>query len=472
MQGQNNASDFRILIVDDDRNVRDYCSRILQSNGYKTEEAVSAENALTRITEDGSIGVVVLNLKLPGVDGMHFLETLLDLDEDLEVIMISSPGVGNRAISALKKGASDFIEKPFKKKRLLAAVQKAVEVRTLSNRLKRVLESRGRESSFPGVIGISPPMQKVYEQLKQAASVEGSVLIEGEPGTGKQHIARTIHQQSSRATAPFIPVDCSALPEDLLKSELFGHRYSDPRASGNTSGYFRSADGGTLYLGNVRETPKSVQEKLLKTLKTRTVRPVGGTEDVDVDVRIMAGVEAPAKRAESKTDLKADLYYRLSVIEMDLPPLERRISDIPLLVNHFLDEYTDEDENPIYADPEAMKYLMTYGWPGNLRELEEAIQTVCREANQPRFQPHHLPDDITETRDRFSLEENQDIFSFDGSIPSLQKMERKLIEHALEVTEGNKSEAARQLNISRNKLYRCLKKYDITDGERVQQKGK
>ncbi len=456
---------LKILVVDDDKNIRKYCKRLLAGEGYTVITAGTRKEALSTISEEPRIGVVLLDLKMPDVEGLSLLETMLERNQPMEIIMISAYSLVDRAVEAIKKGATDFIEKPFKKERLLTSVEKSIQMSQLQKRLQELEQSSRPDRNFPNVVGRSKAMEEVYATIKKASDVEGTVFILGESGTGKDLVAKTIHNYSRRASGPFIPVNCAALPDNLIESELFGHKKGAfTGATEDSIGLFRAAEGGTLFLDEVIEIPTESQAKLLRALQERKIRPVGGTEEVEINVRLMAATNRDPEEALKEGKLREDLYYRLSVLRLELPPLVDRIDDIPLLADHFLNEENQGMEDEPSANnisPEALRYLMQHDWPGNVRELENVINHAQAMAPGTTIKPEHLPDYMSEQEPVEDPETHKLSMGDNHELPTLEEAERELIKEALVQSEGNKSEAARKLDISRNRLYRRLDKYEI-----------
>ncbi len=454
-----------ILIVDDEPGVRELLGIVLEKEGHSVSTATDGAEAL-KLAREKPFDLVISDIKMPRLDGIHFLSSLREFDKDVPVIMITAYPSTESAIEAMKQGAYDYLIKPFKMDEIKLVVSKALEVATLRREniyLRRELQERHR---FPGIIGSSPKMLVLYEVMEKVAGISSTVLITGESGTGKELVARAIHYNGSRAERPFVALNCGAIPEQLLESELFGHvKGSFTGAISNKVGLFEVANGGTLFLDEIAECSPAIQVKLLRVLQDRIFRRVGGTEDLKVDVRLIAATNKDLKEAIQEGCFREDLYYRLSVIPIHVPPLRERREDIPLLALHFLKKYAEENHREgMGISPEAMEILERYPWPGNVRELENVIErAVALESSnvltpkslpeELRYQP--LPEKIPQVE---KVQIPQEGLNLEEVVTS---MEKDLILSALERTGWVQTRAAQMLGINFRSFRYRLKKYGL-----------
>ncbi|MCZ6550650.1 MAG: sigma-54 dependent transcriptional regulator, partial [candidate division NC10 bacterium] len=365
----------RILIVDDEAGMREFLSIFLEREGFDVECAEDGQEALQAVQE-ARFDLIISDLRMPTLDGIRLLEGLQKFQSEVPVILITAYASAESAIEAMKLGAYDYLTKPFRVEEIREVITRALE--TTASRLAGVFPWSGEAfpRSVEGLIGRSPKMIELYKLISKVAAVSGTVLITGESGTGKELVARTIHRNSDRATKPFLAVSCGAIPEALLESELFGHvKGAFTGAVAAKAGLFEVADGGTIFLDEIAETSPAIQVKLLRVLQERIFRRVGGTDDIEVDVRVIAATHQELQELIQKGQFREDLYYRLNVIPVHLAPLRERREDIPLLAMNFLAKYSEETKRPIRGvAPEAMELFLRYDWPGNVRELENAIE--------------------------------------------------------------------------------------------------
>ncbi len=389
-----------ILIIDDEKNYLFILEDLLTDEGYQVFTAETAEQGL-HIFQENELDVVITDMKMPGMDGMSLLERVHMADPELPVIMLTAFGSVEKAVEAMRKGAYDYIEKPFKNEELKLTIRKAIDLYHLikENRLmSRALQER---YGFSNIVGKSAPMQRVYELIEKVAPTKATVLITGESGTGKELIARAIHYNSNRRTKAFISVNCGALPESLLESELFGHeKGAFSGAVSQRKGRFEMAHGGTLFLDEISEMSPPLQVKLLRVLQEMEFERVGSSESIRVDVRVVAASNRNLKEEVAANRFRGDLFYRLNVLHIPLPPLRNRTDDIPLLVNHFLAKYCSEnnEQKPLTIEQEAFRRLLEYSWPGNVRELENAVERAVILATGNQITLQDLPSEIREAR--------------------------------------------------------------------------
>ncbi len=397
-----------ILIIDDEKNYLLILEDLLTDEGYCVMTAHTAEEGL-KVFQEYELDVVITDMKMPGMDGMALLERVHKADPDLPVIMLTAFGSVEKAVEAMRKGAYNYIEKPFKNEELKLTIRKAVDHYQLikENRyLSRVLKTRYH---FSNIIGKSAPMQKVYELIEKVAPTKATVLITGESGTGKELIARAIHYNSTRQDKPFISVNCGALPETLLESELFGHeKGAFSGAVSQRKGRFEAAHQGTLFLDEITEMSPPLQVKLLRVLQEMEFERVGSSQTTRVDVRVLAASNRNLKEEVAANRFRADLFFRLNVLNIVLPPLRKRTDDIPLLLEHFLQKYGREinPQHPMNIDQEACRCLLEYSWPGNVRELENAVERAVILATGDRITLQDLPSEIREVKPGMSHEDD------------------------------------------------------------------
>ncbi len=385
-----------ILIIDDEKNYLLILEDLLTDEGYRVMTARTAEDGLN-IFQEYELDVVITDMKMPGMDGMALLDRIHTADPDLPVIMLTAFGSVEKAVEAMRKGAYNYIEKPFKNEELKLTIRKAVDHYQLikeNRHLSRVLKTRYH---FSNIIGKSAPMQKVYELIEKVAPTKATVLITGESGTGKELIARAIHYNSTRQDKPFISVNCGALPESLLESELFGHeKGAFSGAISQRKGRFEAAHQGTLFLDEISEMSPPLQVKLLRVLQEMEFERVGSSQTIRVDVRVLAASNRNLKEEVAANRFRADLFFRLNVLNIVLPPLRKRTDDIPLLVEHFLQKYSKEREHRgnMSIDQEACRHLLEYSWPGNVRELENVVERAVILATGDHITLQDLPSEI------------------------------------------------------------------------------
>ncbi len=451
-----------ILLIDDEEIMREVIVRLLQGQGYDVTVAGSGEEGLEKL-EEKEVDLVLLDLMLPGMGGMVALEELVRRSPDTVVVMITAYASIENAVKATKVGAFDFVTKPFKNDELLLVIKNGLEHRelTLENRqLRQTLQSRHR---FENIIGKNLQMQRLFDLIAQVGPRRSTVLITGESGTGKELVAKAIHACSKRVDRPFVAVNSGTIPFDLLESELFGHvRGAFTGATATKKGIFEAADGGTIFLDEIGTLPLETQAKLLRVIQEREFRRVGGLENVKVDVRIIAATNIDLKEAAEKGHFREDLYYRLNVIIIALPPLRERKDDIPLLAEHFILIYSKENRHDLCTlDQGALRVLMEYDWPGNVRELENVIErAVVLAPDDGRISEDLFPRDVLERTSvslgKLNLGENG------ASLRELViEFERGLITTALKKTGWNQKRAASLLRVNATTLNEKLKRLNI-----------
>jgi two-component system nitrogen regulation response regulator NtrX len=449
----------RVLVVDDEPGIRGSLSGVLEDEGYEVESVPDGESCLTTLGER-LFDVVLLDVWLPGIDGMETLVRIQEIPHSDRpmVVMISGHGTIETAVRATKLGAYDFVEKPLTIDKVAVLVKNACQQRKLERELERLKEGGGKLR----IIGESVPMKALRQQLALMAGTNGRVLIYGESGTGKELVAHAMHQNSPRVDEPFIEVNCAAIPEELIESELFGHRKgSFTGASEDKTGKLQKADGGTLFLDEVGDMSLKTQAKVLRALEEQRFEPVGAHDSITVDVRIVAATNKNLEDEISRGNFREDLFYRLNVIPFYVPPLRERVEDVPLLADHFMNEFTTAyGRKPKELTPEAYRVLQDYAWPGNVRELKNLMERIVIMNPQVRVDARHIP--LSPAR-RQVFERTVDHF---GSLQEVREAaEREYILKKLEETQGNVTRTAELLGLERSNLYRKMKSLGIAPKE-------
>ncbi|AFM40705.1 response regulator with CheY-like receiver, AAA-type ATPase, and DNA-binding domains [Desulfosporosinus acidiphilus SJ4] len=443
----------KILVVDDEERMCWALERALSHEGYQVMTATRGLDGI-RLAQTNEPSLVILDLKMPDIDGIEVLKELKALNSKIPVIMITAHGTIDTAIEAMKLGATDYITKPFKLEKIKVQVQQALHLSNLESQVNFLQQELGKQ--YGKLIGQSEPMKEVTLLIRQVAKTGTTVLITGESGTGKEVAAVEIHKASNRFDKPFVAVNCAALPEHLLESELFGHeKGAFTGATGKKKGRFEVADKGTILLDEIGEMPISMQVKLLRVLQERCFQRVGGTETIHVDVRVIATTNRDLTTAIANGTFREDLYYRLNVMRIVMPPLRSRKEDIPLLVNHFLEKFDPTKSKKISS--EAMKTLTQYNWPGNIRELQNVIERALIVCQGSEIQSIHFPRELLTHLEVSTTPEIN--LSEDGF--SLGELEKHLIIKALEKHNYNQTKVAKYLGITRPTLLYRLQKYGI-----------
>ncbi len=443
-----------ILIADDDESLRRVIEYNLSNKGYRIFLANDGEEALN-IFKSEDVDIVITDIKMEKVDGLELLEEIKRLKSNALVIMITAHGSIETAVKTMKLGAYDYITKPFDRDELQIMVEKALSLQSLMSENIRLRQELADRFSLDNIIGASSKMKRIYDMVARVAKSDSTVLLQGESGTGKELIARAIHFNSSRAKKPFITVNCSAIPENLMESELFGHvKGAFTGADKDKVGKFEAAEGGTIFLDEIGDIRKDLQVKLLRVLQEKFIDKVGSTQDINVDVRIIAATNILLETAIEEGKFREDLFYRISVIPILLPPLRERKDDITLLVQHFMTKHGGNDCKML---PEALDILNRYDWPGNVRELENIIErAIVLKKEDNVISPEDIPDHIKrkQSSSQMSLE-----------IPDeglkLEEVEKALIINAMNKAGQNQTRAAELLDISRQTLIYRMQKYDI-----------
>ena len=456
-----------ILVVNDEKNYLLVLSAVLEEEGYEVLTAQGGHEAL-EIQKSSDLDLILTDMKMPAMDGIELLENIKTLDPDLPVIMMTAHGTIDKAVEAMQKGAYSYILKPFDNERLTIYVKKAVSLFQVVKENRQLRETVASQYRFGNFIGKSKPIRDVFEMIRKVAPSNATVLIEGESGTGKELVAKSIHFNSPRRDKSFIAVNCSALAESLLESELFGHeKGAFTGAVARKKGRFELADHGTLFLDEIGELSQNLQVKLLRVLQEKTFELVGGTRPITADIRVIAATNKTLKEEMLSGRFRKDLFYRLNVVRIGLPPLKQRKEDIRLLVNHFIDKYAPERKVDIPVkgvDQEVDRLFFDYSWPGNVRELENLIERVMILSPNDTIQVADLPMDFKDNvHNALHL----------GGIPSdaslyetLATIEKAMIERALKMADNVQAHAAAMLGIGKSGLNQKIKKYNLDVGSK------
>lgn len=437
---------------------------MLRKHGYLVDTAADGNEAVTKASGN-DYDSILCDIRMPVLDGSGFLEKAAAAGIEATIIMMSAYGTMDTAIACMKQGAYDYISKPFKNDEILLVLRKAEERERLKAENRRLKEEMLRECSFASMVSRNQRMLEIFSLIRKVCDFKTTILILGESGTGKELIARALHFNSRRRNAPFVAVNCGAIPENLLESELFGHvkgAFTD--ASSEKAGLFEQADGGTLLLDEIGEMPLNLQVKLLRVLQEEEIRRVGGSVSKKVDVRVISATSKDLEQEVAQSRFREDLYFRLNVLSIPLPPLRERMEDMPLLIEHFLDKYgADLMKQGVRCSPAALNVLMQYPWPGNVRELENFIQRGLLFCEGETLDVECLPDRVRR-RDQGGMDGGMTLLQANDSL-SLKKvseqLEREMIRKALERTSGNRTHAARLLEISHRSLLYKIKEYGI-----------
>ncbi len=449
-----------ILIVDDEKNYLVILEALLAPEGYEIITEVNPINAL-RLVKETDFDLVITDMKMPRMDGIELLNEVKKIDPELPVIIMTAYGTIEMAVEAMKKRAYDYITKPFRNEELKLTVKKALELYSLKKENRRLSEALTDRYRYGNIIGKSKEMIKIYDMIEKVSQSKASIMITGPSGTGKELIAKAIHFNSPRKNMPFISINCGALTETLLESELFGHeRGAFTGAVTMKKGRFELADGGTLFLDEVGEMSASLQVKLLRVLQEMEFERVGGTRTIKVDVRMVAASNRKLKQDVNKGTFREDLFYRLNVVQIEVPPLKERIEDIPLLVAHFIEKYRPPNRHDIELAPEAWKVLYSHSWPGNIRELENVIESALVMSSDATITLDDLPD--------YLVKKEEEKIELDRIVPrnlnlneALERIEGQLILRALKASDNVQSRAAEMLGISRHVMHYKMKKYGL-----------
>ncbi len=447
-----------VLIVDDEREIRNSLSGMLEDEGYEALTASGGEEALKIVRENG-IDLILLDVMLPDIGGVEVLRRTREVESSIPVIMISGHATIEAAVESTKLGAYNFIEKPLLPEKVILTIKRALEHQQLE---RENVVLRSRESRRYALVGQSPTMLNLYDQISKAAPSRGRVLITGENGSGKELVARAIHRQSDRSSGPFVEVNCAAIPQELIESELFGHEKGSFTGAGRRQiGKFELADGGTLFLDEIGDMSLAAQSKVLRALEEEEIQRIGGTRLIRLDVRVIAATNKDLEAEIAKSKFRQDLFYRLNVIPITVPPLRDREEDIPLLVQHFVEQFCQENGKPIkHVSPEAISALQNHDWPGNVRELRNIVERLIIMVESDTIGATNVMSAVHVDQQRVYRESSKSLRDM------IEEYEKKLILMELEANDGNVSQTARKLNIDRANLYRKLRTWGIVKSDK------
>jgi DNA-binding NtrC family response regulator len=453
-----------LLIVEDEAKMRRLLELNLAEDGYSVHTAPDAEAGLNTLRQE-KIDLVVTDLKLPGMNGLEFLQAVKRTNATIPVVVMTAFGTVETAVEAMKAGASDYVLKPFSLEEMKLILRKELDVRRLREENRSLREALGERYQFRNIVARSPKMQEVLATVERVASTQSTVLLGGESGVGKDLIARAIHEHSRRASGPFIKINCTAIPENLLESELFGYE-KGAFTGANTAkpGRFELADKGTIFLDEIGDVPGSIQVKLLHVLQDREFERLGGTKTLKVDVRVVAATNQDLRAALEQGTFREDLYYRLNVVPISIPPLRERKEEIPYLADHFIARFARESGKPLSdITPAALRLLMDFHWPGNVRELENIIERAVALSAGTVIDVADIRLDVSAARPAPVVAGGSLPFPPEGM--TLEEFEDEIIRESLRRADGNKSQAARLLGLSRNALRYRLSKLGLPDEE-------
>lgn len=445
----------RVLVVEDDASSRQATEALLADAGYSSAAVPDGAVALQRLAEGFS--VVITDLRMPHIDGYELIRTLREHHPQLPVIVLTGHGSEEAAVLALKSGAFHYLPKPVNPDELLHYVDQACQKFRMSSEIARLHQQLEGRGGFRGMVGRSESMRRIFEQIRMVAETRSTVLIQGESGTGKELIARAVHDASPRRGQPFVAVNCAALPASLIESELFGHaKGAFTGANEQRQGKFAAAQGGTLFIDEIAEMQPELQSKFLRAIENRSITPLGSNEEITTDVRIIASTHQDLTARIATGEFRQDLYYRLNVVRIELPPLRDRREDVPLLVRAFLDELARENNRPVRdLTPEALTLLQGYDWPGNVRELRNVLESAMVMSARDVLDVTDFPDPIRQTPSAPPLQALMD------RDMTMAEIEREVIRQTLARTQGNRTEASRILGLSTRTLQRRIKEYNL-----------
>ena len=450
-----------VLIVDDEQSYRQLLSLVFESDGHTIRTAMNGREALA-LLQDGPVDVIISDVKMPDMDGIELLRAVRETQPDLGVVLMTAFASVETAREAFKLGADDFIQKPFDVEELKLIVKKTLEKQALIDENRAFKRAQRERGSVRNIVGSSAQMDAIFQMIETVAEVQSTVLVTGESGTGKELVARAIHDLGPRAEKPFISINCGAFTETLLESELFGYvKGAFTGANTNRKGLFEAANKGTIFLDEIGEMSQAMQVKLLRVLQERRVRPVGGHDELQFDARVIAATNRDLKQMSDDGTFREDLYYRISVIPIVMPPLRERKEDIPELIEHFLNKFCKQTGRTVTVSPKAMELLENYAWHGNVRELEHTIERAVALERGDEIHPERLPDNITEynaerIRSEFDLPENGI-----NLVSHLDNLEKTYVLEALRTTAGNQTKAADLLKMPVRSLRHLLDKHGI-----------
>jgi DNA-binding NtrC family response regulator len=446
----------KILVVDDEQSMCDFMEIMLKKESYAVDTTVSAHEAL-QLAASAGYDLIIVDLMMPEMSGLDFLRRVKKARPEQELLVMTAFASIDTAIEAMKEGALDYISKPFKVDEIKLVIEKSVKGKKLKEENRNLKEQLYKDFSFDHFIGQSEGVTKLKQMARRVSQTDSTVLIRGESGAGKDLIAKAIHFASDRTSGPFVTINCAALPESLLESELFGYKKGAfTGAIKDKEGLFKVADGGTFFLDEIGNTSHTIQMKLLRVLEDKTITPVGDTRPIEVDVRLMAATNADLEEDVKAGRFRSDLFYRLNVIPIIIPPLRDRAEDIPLLANHFISKYCQRNDSELkILTPEALEALQKYFWPGNVRELENCIERAVLLSRNDKIDVDDFPTKIREGRKIKVVSEEA------PETPTLESIEKAYIYYIMDQTKGKKSKAAKLLGIDNSTLYRKLQRYEI-----------
>jgi two-component system response regulator HydG len=449
----------RLLLVDDDVDMCVELERMLEKRGFEVETTTSADKALALIDES-DFDCVITDLKMKGMNGVELCDRIVQNRRNLPVIVVTGFGNLETAIATLRAGAADFLTKPFNAEQLVVSIERAMRQAALEEEVRRLRIDAGERRGYEEIMGTSPLMQRVFQMIDRVATTDATVLVTGESGTGKELVARAIHNNSKRAGGPIVAINCAALPETLLESELFGHArgaFTDAKVS--RTGLFVEASGGTLFLDEIGDMPLGVQAKLLRAIEDRRVRPLGGGAEVTFDARIVCATSKDIESEVVEKRFREDLFYRINVVHVELPPLRSRGDDVLTLAQMFTSRFAKRhDKNVRGISPAAAEKLLSYAWPGNVRELQNSIERAVALTEFDEITVDDLPPKIRDYKSSHVLLAGSD----PTELVTLEEVERRYIQRVMEAVNWNKSDATRVLGIDRSTLYRKLDRYGIS----------
>jgi len=456
-----------ILIIEDEPRLLRLLEMNLESE-FKVTAVSNGAEALSKIGHE-SFDVILSDIRLPGASGMDILKASIQKNPETPVILVTAFGTVENAVEAMKIGAFDYLVKPVKIKELKMVLERALQIRALRRENKELRKTiRSLRMNLPEFITVNPRMQAILKRVREVAPTAATVLIQGKSGTGKELIAQMIHRLSDRSDGPFVPINCAAIPQDLLESELFGHeKGAFTGAIQQKKGKYELANGGTFFLDEIAELPMNLQAKLLRVLETHQVSRVGGTQSIEVDVRVISATNQDLQRLVREGGFREDLFYRLNVVKINLPELQERRDDIPVLVNHFLQKYREQLKKDIHSvSPEALRLLLNYSWPGNVRELENVVYRAVLFAEGKEISPEHLPEEIrTEARElRNDIPRTKDDLlkaKRDLKRDVIVALEQRFLENVLQENGWNISRTARAVGMDRRQLQNMIRRHKI-----------
>ena len=443
----------KILIVDDEENIIRSLKRMLQKEGYTIFSARNGTDGLS-VVVDEEIEVALVDYQMPGMNGLQLLKKIKRKSPSTEVIIITGYGTIQSAVEAMKLGAYDYITKPLNSIELRKTLKTVLEKKHLISENRRLQAELETKYSFQGIIGISSSMEEVFRTMAKASMTDSSVMIQGESGTGKELVARSIHYNSVRADKPFVTIDCSSISIQVIESELFGHvKGAFTGAHSDKKGLLKDADSGTVFIDEITEIPLETQAKFLRVLQEKEIRPVGSNREGPLDIRVIAATNKKIQQEVESGNFRLDLFYRLNVVPIYIPPLRDRRDDIPLFIDHFMNEFRDRKGKFESISNEAVSILINYRWPGNVRELRNIIERIFVLGSGSFIEVHHLPSEIVETVHTFTPKISQG--------RTLNELEKEAIITALEMSDSNCIKASKILGIGKSTFYRKLKQYNI-----------